>query len=128
MSNIPYESPTHSGAFTLSHNSEAAEAVRSRDAHHEPIRKFRGIDNQYLDELHDDTTEAINKMIPEKITYFFNDFAGVTSSDISKEEQKATAYFWNISDPPMSIYNIIEGLQMVATTAKITRASEQLIN
>ena len=117
VSNTPYAIPAHPGAFLLPRNTDPAEAVRRREAHHERIRKFResldinkalirqivaAIDKTYLDELRNVTTNTITEIIPEIFTYLFDNFADVTSHDVTKEESKVNNLYWNISDPPMS--------------------------
>ena len=86
------------------------------------------IDKVYLEELRDETTNTINKTIPEILTYLFTNFADVTSDDINKEEEKVINHFWNLSDPPVSFYTLIEDLQRLSTAAKIPRTNEQMVS
>ena len=142
VSNTPYDMPNHPGPFSLPRNTDAAEAIRRREAHQERVRKFResldikkalikqivaAIDKAYLEELRDETTNTITKTIPEILTYLFTNFADVTSDEVNKEEEKVVNHFWNLSDPPMSFYTLIEDLQLLSTAAKIPRTNEQLV-
>ena len=104
MSNTPYESPPHPGAFTVPRNIDAAEAVRRREAHQEWIRKFResldinkalirqivaAVDGQYIDELRSAATNTIDKSIPEILKHLFDNFSDVTMHDVMQEEEKS---------------------------------------
>ena len=143
VSDIAYTMPAHPGSLTIPRNTDAVEAVRRRDAHQERIRKFReatdvqkalirqivaSIDGHYIDELRNATTNTITKTIPEILQHLFDNFSDVTSHDIQQAEDKIRQYFWNIAEPPMSFYHLIEELQTLATAAKIPRTETQMIN
>ena len=142
VSDDPYVPPDHPGPFQLQHNTDPTEAIRLREVHHERIRRFResldinralirqivsAISKEYLDELRNDTTNTITASIPDILTYLFDNFSDVTAQDVAKEEAKVTNFYWNLTDPPMTFFNLIEDLQAVATAANVPYTNEQLV-
>ena len=86
------------------------------------------VDGQYLDELRDQTTNTITKTIPEILEHLFENYSDVTSQDIIQAEDKIRQYFWNISEPPMCFYHLIDDLQLLSKAAKIPKTDMQMIN
>ena len=142
VSNVPYVIPPYPGAFALPRNVDAAEAVRRERAHLERIRLFKqvqdvkqalirqivaAVDENYIDELRDETNDRITKTIPEMLRYLFDNFADVDAEDVRKEEAKLSEYVWNIAEPPMEFYRKVEQLQKLANAANVTRTASQLI-
>ena len=114
-----------------------------QEFYHEELRTFReavevknalirqivaAVDDQFLEELKDEQTNNIDKSIPEILAYLFANFADVTLVDVKREEEKVKEHFWNISEPPMSFYTIIEDFQKIATAAGVPRTEKMLIN
>ena len=114
VSDTAYTIPAYPGPFTLQCNDGPAQAICRREVHHDRIHKFwetldikkaltrqvvAVIINQYLDELWDKTTNIITIMIPEILTYLFDNSADVTYHDMTKKKKKMNNYFWNLSDP-----------------------------
>ena len=142
VSNTAYETPILP-VLTIPRNTDAADAVRRRDAHLEKVRLFRevndvkkalirqivaSIDGTYLDELRNENTNTIQKTIPEILSYLFENFADVSAQDVGKAEEKLNDMHWNISDPPMVVYTAIDDMQKLASAANIPRTAEQLIS
>ena len=73
-------------------------------------------------------TNDITKSVAEILTYLFKNFEDVGSVDVQREEEKVKAYFWNISDPPMAFFTLIEDLQKVAKAAGLPWTEKMLIN
>ena len=86
------------------------------------------VDAEFLEELWDEMTNDISKSVAEVLTYLFENFGRVGSADVQREEEKVKAYFWNVSDPPMAFYTLIEDLQKVAKAAGLPQTEEMLIN
>ena len=51
-----------------------------------------------------------------------DNFLDVTAHDVAKEEAKVNDFHWNLTDPSMSFFNLIEDPQAIATAAKIRHA------
>ena len=86
------------------------------------------IDKQYIEELNHPTLNIITKPIYDVLTYLFDNFADVTASDVSKEEEKLRTYYWNVTEPPLIFYTLINDLQTLAKAANETKTDQQLIN
>ena len=143
ISDVAFEEPVHPLDFVPPRNAQPLEAIQRERAHTELIRQFEkcqdvkqalirqivaSVESQYIDELRDGLTNTINKSIPEILDYLFSNFATVTAKDVSREEEKVKTYHWNISEPPMIFFNMIEDLQTLAEAAKIPRTEEMLIS
>ena len=78
VSYTPYNMPNHLDPFSLQRNTDPAEAICRREAHHKCVRKFcesldikktlikqivAAIDKVYLDEFRDKATNTITKTI-----------------------------------------------------------------
>ena len=142
VSDVPYTVPPFPGELTLPRGVDPAEAVRRRDAHSERLRQFQqvhdiqkalirqivaAIDPPYLEELRNEETNTITRGIPEILQYLFDNFATVTIEDVKAEEAKLSEFHWNIADPPMVMYKVIDDLQKMAVAAKLPKTEEQLV-
>ena len=77
------------------------------------------IDDAYLQELRNDTTNAIEGRIPDIMDFLFTAFGDVEPEDISKMEETLHNYTWNLNEPPAEYFNLIEDLLKAGTAAKI---------
>ena len=143
LSDIPFEEPVHPLDFIPPRNAQPHEAIQHERAHLELLKQFEkcqdikqalirqivaSVESQYIDELRDDLTNTINCSIPDILEYLFTNFVAVTAKDVAKAEEKVTTYHWNISEPPMIFFNLIEDLQTLAEAGKIPRTEEMLIS
>lgn len=138
-----YVAPNHPGALVIQAGTALHEAVRLREEHAEHIRVFREsidvktalmkqitstIDNDYLKELRDEVTNTITMSIPDVLAFLFRRYGKVDSNKVSNEETKVKEFSWNIVDPPVCIFNLIEDLKSVANAAGVPKTEAQLIN
>ena len=86
------------------------------------------IDDEYLQELRNDTTNAIEGSIPEIMDFLFTAFGDVEPEDISKMEETLHNYNWNLNEPPAEYFNLIEDLSKAGTAARLPYTAAQLIN
>ena len=90
VSDTPYEFPEHPGTFNLARNTAHEVAITQREAHYERLRVFReavevqkalvkqivaAIDDEFVEELKDESTNDISYSIPEILSYLFEHFA-----------------------------------------------------
>ena len=142
VSNTPYEAPHFPAPLDFARNIETAAAVQQQTAYLEAIRLFRevtdvtktlinqivgAIDEMYLHELCDEATSRIAHSIPEILHYLFENFADVSAEHVSKEEAALHQFHWNIADPPMVFFTLIDDFQKLATAAGLTRSASMLI-
>ena len=143
ISNTPFVEPEHPGEFNVQPNIDSYTSSQQERAHAEQLRQFHvcgdvkqalirqivtAIDNHYLDELRDDSTSTITLSIPVILRYLFSNFARVTSKDVTKEEQRIKSYYWNLEEPPMIFYKMIEDLHRLTEAAGLPRTQEMLID
>jgi len=138
-----YVAPNHPGALVIPAGTALHEAVRLREEDAEHIRVFREsidvktalmkhitstIDNDYLKEHRDEVTNTITMSIPDALAFLFRCYGKADSDKVSTEETKVTEFSWNIVDPPVCIFNLIEGVRSVANAAGVPKTEAQLIN
>ena len=143
VSRTPYEFPAHPGDFTLPRNTPSDEAMIYREQYYEQLRLYReavevrkalikqivaAVEDQFLDELRDEASNDIEESIPDILKYLFDNFGDVGSADVQREEAKLKAFHWNVVDPPMGFFTMIEDFQVLATAAGLPRTDEMLIN
>ena len=138
-----YVTPVHPGALTIPENTALHEAVRLREEHQENIRLFREtvdvknalmkqitatIDANYIKELRNPLTDNITRPIYEVLTFLFTRYGFVDSRRLKQEEDKVRNFSWNISDPPVVIFNLIEDLEIIVEAARNEKSDTQLVN
>ena len=84
VSQTPYEFPDHPGEFNLPRNSSSDEAMILREHYYEELRLYQeavevkkalvkqiiaAVEDQFLDELKDETSNDIENSIPDILTY-----------------------------------------------------------
>jgi hypothetical protein len=138
-----YVRPLHPGALVIPTGTAHHEAVRLREEHSENIRLFREtvdvqnalmkqiintVENDYLKELYNDITSTITKTIPEVLDFLFTRYGEVDNQRVIREEDKVKNFTWNIVDPPVVLFNLIEDLETIAEAANAPKTVNQLIN
>ena len=138
-----YVRPVHPGALIIAAGTPHHEAVRLREEQAENIRIFREtvdvnnalikqitntIENDYIKELYNNVTSTITRTIPEVLTFLFTRYGEVTSERVTQEETKVRSFTWNLTDPPIVIFNLIEDLETISEAANIPKTSNQLIS
>jgi len=142
ISDIPYVRPAHPGALIIPHGAAHHEAVRLREENQENIRLFRetiqvekalikqivaSIDPEYLKELRDDATSTITLDIPAILQHLFLHYGQVDSDVLDREEQKLKNYMWNINDPPVRFFNLVEELSQLSIAANLQKSEQQIV-
>ena len=138
-----YTRPVHPGALVIVAGTAHHEAVRLRDDHTEQIRIYREtidveralmkqiintVEIDYIKELFNEITGTITVTIPEVLTFLFTRYGEVDIQRVTKEEDKVKNYAWNITDPPVVLFNLIEDLDTISTAANVTKTVNQRIN
>lgn len=141
--NQQYTRPPHPGPLAIQAGTAHHEAVRLREEHAENVRLFRetidveralkrqiisAIDKEYIKELYDDVTSTITMTIPQILTFLFTRYGEVTNQRVVTEEEKVKNFTWNIIDPPVVLFNLIEDLQTISDAANNPKTISQLIN
>ena len=135
--------PNHPGALVIPAGTALHEAVRLSEEHAEHISVFREsidvktalmkqitstIDNDYLKELRDEVTNTITISSSDVLAFLSRRYGKVDSNKVSTEETKVIEFSWNIVDPPVCIFNLIEDLRSVPNAAGVPKIEAQLIN
>ena len=138
-----YIAPIHPGNLVIPAGTAHHEAVRLRDEYYRNEAAFRAtidvrnallkqitssIDDDYLKELQDDVTGTINQPIPDVLEFLFTRYGKVNSEEVEQEEKKVRSFTWNISDPPVCIFNMIDKLAKVAEAANLEKTEAQLVD
>ena len=110
VSQHPYVPSPHPGVLQILPGTAQHEAIRLRAEHVDAIALYRecldieqalinqivhAIDDEYLQELRNDTTNAIEGSIPEIMDFLFTAFGDMEPEDISKMEETLHYYNWN---------------------------------
>ena len=143
LTNSHYVTPVHPGPLTIAENTALHEAVRRREEHVEAIRLFREtvdvknalmkqitatIDGKYIKELKNTLTDSITRPIHEVLTFLITRYGNVDSRRLAQEEEKVRNFSWNIIDPPVVIFTLIEDLETIAEAARNAKSDTQLLN
>ena len=143
VSQHPYVPSPRPGVLQILPGTAQHEAIRLRAEHVDAIALYRecldieqalinqivhAIDDEYLQELRNDTTNAIEGSIPEIMDFLFTAFGDVEPEDISKMEETLHNYNWNLNEPPAEYFNLIEDLSKAGTAARLPYTAAQLIN
>ena len=142
ISDIPYVRPEHPGVLDIPVGTAHHEAVRLRDEYHENNRLFRetlqveraiikqivaAVDSEYLKELRDDATHTITMSVPEVLNHLFLHYGQVDSEVLDKEEESLKNFVWNLNDPPIKFFNMIEDLVTLAQAANLEKSQHQIV-
>ena len=138
-----YVRPAHPGALVIAAGTALHEAVRLREEHSENVRLFREtvdvhnalmkqivqtVEPDFIKELYNDVTSTITQTIPQVLTFLFTRYGEVDSQRVTQEEDKVKNYAWNIMDPPVVLFNLIEDLEKIAEAANVPKTVGQRIN
>jgi hypothetical protein len=138
-----YVRPAHPGVLLIAAGTAHHESVRLREEHNENVRLFREtidvhnallkqivrtIDSDYLKELNNEITSTITLTIPEILNFLFVRYGEVNHQQVVNEEEKVKNFSWNLTDPPVVIYNLIENLQTLSEAANQPKTANQLLN
>ena len=143
LSPVPYVRPAHPGALVIPAGTAQHEAIRLREEHKENIRLFRetiavekvliklivgAVEAQYLKEIRDHHTDTITDTVADVLTFLFDRYGAVDSETLDEHEAKVRSLFWNLSDPPVTIFNEIEDLVELAEAARLPKTNAQIVN
>ena len=62
------------------------------------------------------------------LPFFSCDMVLLIHTDLNKKRTKSEIFAWNINDPPVVIFNIIEDLEIIAEAAQNEKIDTQLVN
>ncbi len=137
-----YVRPVHPGLINIVHGTALHEVVRLREEHAEAKRLHRetidlentlkkqiiqSVEKMYIEELYNDVTGTITITVPEILEFLFTRYGEVDSSKITTEEDKVKNFTWNIIDPPVVIFNMLEDLLSISQAGNVTKTQEQLL-
>ena len=86
------------------------------------------VDANYIKELRNPMTDQITLSIPEVLQFLVTRYGVVDSRRLQQEEDRVRNFSWNISDPPVVLFNIIEDLEIIAEAAQNAKSNIQLVN
>jgi hypothetical protein len=72
------------------------------------------IDSKFIKELKNPLTDTITRPIYEVLHFLMTRYGHVDSRRLKVEEDKVTNFTWNIIDPPVVIFSLIEDLEIIA--------------
>ena len=143
ISNVPYIEPEHPGAIVLPVACSERTENRRRDEHEKALALFHetlnlknalkkqlseAIDDLYLEELRDPTTNTILLGIPEILEHLFNNYGDIDADAITEKETEIRNMTFTISDPLSKLYKQIEDLDQLSTAAGAPYSQRQLTN
>ena len=85
------------------------------------------VDQEYLQELRDDVTNTITKTIPEIIAHLITCYGDVDPMSLMEQEDKVRNLIWNINDPPVNMFNMIEYLVKLTKAAQMPKTQAQIV-
>lgn len=143
VTNTQFNPPADPGTFTVPPFTAVNEAMRLQEEHKENIRKFRECNNverallkqivaavepQYMKQFTCSLTHTICRPLREVVAQLFESFGKVTSDELAKQEEKVKTFFWSPTDPPDTLYNMIDDLAQYAEAAKLPKTDQQILN
>jgi len=138
-----YVAPPHPGPLVIVANTAHHEAVRLREVHQEEVQLFRetvdvknalmkqitsSIDSKFIKELKNPLTDTITRPVHDVLHFLMTRYGHVDSRRLKIEEDKVTNFTWNIIDPPVVIFSLIEDLEIIAEAAHNMKSDTQLVN
>jgi hypothetical protein len=138
-----YVAPVHPGQLVIPDQTALHEAVRRRDEHNDNIRLFREtidvknalmkqiistIEPRFIKELKNVHTDSITQSIHQGLTFLITRYGNVDSRRLKQEEDRVRHFSWNIIDPPVVLFNLIEDLEIIAEAAMNEKSNTQLVN
>ena len=142
VSPTPYNRPAHPGNLIIPSGTAQHAATTMREMHqqaknlyHETIDLDNAlkkqitdtIDDVYLVDLRDATTNTIVHSIPQIFAHLFNAYGDVTSETLKEKEQGVRNMTYSMTDPLSKIYQEIEDLQKLGE-ASIPYTQDQLMD
>jgi hypothetical protein len=143
LTNNHYVAPPHPGPLVIPAGTAHHEAVRLRDEHREAIQLFResidvknalmkqitmSIEPKFIKELKNPHTDTITQPIYDVLAFLMTRYGHVDSRRLKIEEDKVSTFAWNIIDPPVVIFSLIEDLEIIAEAANNQKSDTQLVN
>ena len=138
-----FTAPNFPARLTLPATATAVEAAIAREERQDQIREYRecsevekallrhiatAIEDRYIESLKNEHTGLIDSDIPTVLQHLQTRYGTVQASEVKEEEDNVLKLDFNPSDPLVILFNPIEKLQKLATTAKMPYTEEQLIN
>ena len=62
------------------------------------------------------------------LTFLFTRYRTVDLRRVTIKEKKVTDFSWNIIDPPVCIFNLVEDLESIAEAAQVPKTANELIS
>ena len=89
------------------------------------------VNQKYLQELRGDVTNTITNTItttiPEIITHFITCYGDFDPISLMEQEDKVRNFIWNINDPPVNMFNMIEYLVKLTKAAQMPKTQAQIV-
>jgi hypothetical protein len=142
VSNVPYVEPNRP-QLMIPAGTAHHEAVRLRDENDKALAAYHecknikrtlikqivaAIEPEYLKELRNTTTDTITSEVHEVLTHLFETYGHVDSSTIDAAETKIKTFVWNLTDPLVTIFNMIEEFAELSRAGGLDRSVAQMIN
>ena len=86
------------------------------------------IEPRFIKELKNAHTDSITQPMHQVLTFLITRYGNVDSRRLKQEEDKVRNFSWNIIDPPVVIFNLIEDLEIIAEAAMNAKSDTQLVN
>ena len=65
--------------------------------------------------------------VAELLTRIFASYGLVNTTKIAKEEQKVALMIWNLSNPPLILYNSVKELVDLAASGNVPKTQSQIV-
>jgi len=128
--NIPAGTSHHESVRLTKEHEEAVRAYREHvDVRKALVRQIvAAVDAPYLRELRNMQTNTITIPIHEIFQHLETNYAVVDAKDVANAEEKIATFSWNIADPPVTFYNMVEDLDTLAEAAKLAKTPRQIVS
>ena len=125
IANTQFTPPADPGTFTVPPFTAVNEAMRLQEEHKERVRVFRECSNvekallkqvvaalepQYMKQFRCPLTNSIRRTLRDVLQTLFSTYGRVSSDELAKVEEKVKTYYWPATDPPDTLYNLVEEL------------------
>ena len=84
------------------------------------------VEAQYLKKIRDHHTDTINDTVTDLLTFLFDRYGEVDSETLDDHEATIRSLFWNLSDPPVTLFNAVEDLVELSEAARFPKTNAQI--
>ena len=86
------------------------------------------VDPEFLKDIRDPVTHSILRPVHEVLQFLFDNHGQVTAEALATEEASMASFYWDINDPPVTMFNKIDDLVQLADAAGVPKTDAQIVN